>query len=473
MEWNNEIDSFFETGSAKCPNCGANIFFNEKFGRLVCNMCGGIYEPESLRPLGRIENRDTEEAGEEEDNKQEFVCDSCGAAVVTDYNTAATFCAFCGSPTLIKRRLSKSFRPDYIIPFKVSKEEAIEKYLKWARTNKGIPKEFLSEAALTKITGYYIPFWLIDADCNALVGGSGQVSEQEVIANFIIDRKIKFQVKRVPFDGCKKISNTLMEAIEPFDYSELKVYNDMYLPGFYAQRYDTSALDMLDLIKIRIDTYAEGLVKHFSTGQYEKVSVGATGSFSENFSQSYALMPVWFLNIKYDGINYGIAVNGQTGEASGNLPISKGRVRTHSALEVLKNVLKYLLITLIPSLIVTIPAVIGVVATGAEEDYRASGGYGPVPFVVLSGLIVWTMFSVFGLKIFIPFIRNKYRNTRFNESVTIDKAPGVEEYIDLKSKIDMENYDRFSHMSTRPENEDRDDPARENLFTLLLSKIFK
>ena len=83
------------------------------------------------------------------------------------------------------------------------------------------------------------------------------------------------------------------------------------------------------------------------------------------------------------------------------------------------------------------------------------------------------MFSVFGLKIFIPFIRNKYRNTRFNESVTIDKAPGVEEYIDLKSKIDMENYDRFSHMSTRPENEDRDDPARENLFTLLLSKIFK
>ena len=29
MEWNNEIDSFFETGSAKCPNCGANIFFNE------------------------------------------------------------------------------------------------------------------------------------------------------------------------------------------------------------------------------------------------------------------------------------------------------------------------------------------------------------------------------------------------------------------------------------------------------------
>ena len=215
----NQADRYQGTGSAKCPNCAANIFYNEKLSKLICSMCGGLFDPSSLKPVGRIENRDTEESGEQEDNKQEFICDSCGAAVVTDYNTAATFCAFCGSPTLIKRRLSKCFRPDVIIPFKVSKEEAIDNYLEWAKTHKGIPKKFVSESVLEKITGYYIPFWLIDADCKAEVTGTGQKFHGQDIENFKIDRTLVYKVTRVPFDGCKKIANTLMEAIEPFDCS--------------------------------------------------------------------------------------------------------------------------------------------------------------------------------------------------------------------------------------------------------------
>ena len=468
MSWNDEFDNYFATDSAKCPNCAANIFFNEKIGKLVCGSCGGLYEPESLRPSGRIENRDTDDAGEEEDNKQEFVCDSCGAAVVTDYNTAATFCAFCGSPTLIKRRLSRSFRPDLIIPFKVSKEEAIANFREWAKTNKGIPKEFLSDATLTKITGYYVPFWLIDADCNAVVGGSGKLNEGETVANFFIDRKIRFQVKRVPFDGCKKIPNTLMEAIEPFDYADLKPYNDMYLPGFYAQRYDQSALDMLDIIKIRIDTYAAGIVKHFTAGEYDEVSVGSTGSFAENFSQLYALMPVWFLNVKYEGLIYSIAVNGQTGEASGNLPIKKSRVLKHSFLEVAKWTLKYLGVTAVMGGILTIPASIGFI--GRYE--RITGGeVGLIPLWIF--LVMWLMAFLIGLSVIIPFLVKKFRFRSFNESVTIDRAPPVEQYIDYKSKFEMEKNDKFSCMSKRvtDEYEMKNDGA--SFIIIVLKWIFK
>ena len=55
----NQVNSVDGTTSAKCPNCAANIFYNEKAGKLVCNMCGGLFAPESLKPLGRIETRDT------------------------------------------------------------------------------------------------------------------------------------------------------------------------------------------------------------------------------------------------------------------------------------------------------------------------------------------------------------------------------------------------------------------------------
>lgn len=465
MGWLEDTRAYSGTESVKCPNCGANIFYNEKVGKVVCHMCGGLYEPKSLKPLGRIENRDVDKAGDKEDNKNEFVCDSCGAAVVTDNNTAATFCAFCGSPTLIKRRLSKSFRPDYIIPFNVSKEEAIENFKKWAKTNKGIPKEFLSDSTLTKITGYYIPFWLINADCNAEVGGLGQTAE----AHFNIDRRIKFRVHRVPFDGCKKIPNTLMEAIEPFDFDKLEEYNDMYLPGFYAQRYDVSALDMIDLIKIRIDTYAAGLVKHFSTGEYDKVSVGATGSFSENFSQNYALLPVWFLNVKYDGANYAIAVNGQTGEASGNLPIKKSRVYLHSFLTLFKYILKYLAVTLVFGIVFSIPALIGLLGS---EDVYLFNSYGFF-FCFMWLLVTWTVFSLAGLTVFIPFAIREFRSKRFNESVTLDKAPEVEHYIDYNGKFEMEKNDSFAFCATSENDEKNKYGNTGNLLTWVLQLIFK
>ena len=68
MTWIDENSNINGTRSAKCPNCGASIFYNEKLGKLVCAMCGGLFDPESMKSAGRIENRDTEAAGHEEDN---------------------------------------------------------------------------------------------------------------------------------------------------------------------------------------------------------------------------------------------------------------------------------------------------------------------------------------------------------------------------------------------------------------------
>ena len=452
----------FATASPKCPNCSANIFYNEKAGKLVCNMCGGLFAPESLRPLGRIETRDTADAGAEEDNKQEFVCDSCGATVVTDYNTAATFCAFCGSPTLIKKRLSKCFRPDLIIPFKVSKEAAIENYLKWAKTNKGIPKKFTSEAVLSKITGYYIPFWLLDADCVSEVSGTGQKSSGENLANYAIDRTITFKVRRVPFDGCKKISNTLMEAIEPFDYSEMRDYNDMYLPGFFAQRYDLSAIDMIDLIRIRFDNYATGIVKRFSANEYSRFqAVSSTNSYSENYKQQYALMPVWFLNIEYEGSTYGIAVNGQTGKASGSLPINKKLVNLRAFGGIMKDVLKVYGIILILSALVT--AAVMFLTPGRTTGF----------FYFMLFLLFWLVVSSLIIVFLIPYFKSKFSYNSFHQSVTIDKAPDIDAYVDLDEKFGMENRDTFMYMSSKSDEKNSVRNTKKPLSNRILDDIFK
>lgn len=313
------------TGTAdtiKCPGCGQNIFFDAALGKLVCNYCGGAYDPQTKELSYRLEKKDREDADQQESENHEIVCNSCGSIVVTEKNTAATFCAVCGSPALVSRRLSKQFRPDFIIPFKVTREEAVDKFLKFASKRKFVPSSFRNKATLQKVTGLYVPFWLIDGTCHMKVRGEGRKDRtDDAVDKFDVSVKYDFKVKGVPFDGSKAISDRLMEAIEPFDYDELKPFSNSYLPGFYAERYDLTALDMSERITKRMDLYA-GQYARVLCPEYDEFKVEQNESFADDLSQKYALLPVWFLNYEYRGFKYGFAVNGQTGEVDGDMPVS-------------------------------------------------------------------------------------------------------------------------------------------------------
>ena len=50
----------------------------------------------------------------------------------------------------------------------------------------------------------------------------------------------------------------------------------------------------------------------------------------ENGEVEYALLPVWMLNINYEGNRYTFAMNGQTGKMVGNVPIEKKKVVKYS-----------------------------------------------------------------------------------------------------------------------------------------------
>lgn len=57
-----------------------------------------------------------------------YHCNTCGAELVADEYTSATFCSFCGNPTLVEDRLKGEFKPSTIIPFKINKDKAVEIY---------------------------------------------------------------------------------------------------------------------------------------------------------------------------------------------------------------------------------------------------------------------------------------------------------------------------------------------------------
>lgn len=412
------------TVSLNCPTCGDALRFDSAIKASVCRSCGNVYEPGTLNITGKLKFVDVNNASEEEENKREYVCGSCGATVVTDENTAATFCAFCGSPSVMGRRLAKEFRPDTIIPFKIKREEAINKFTEWVKSNKYAPKDMLSKKTLSKITGLYVPFWLLNADCHAFVTGMGFMQETaNQRSAFSISRKMIFKVKNVPFDGSFKISNFLMNSIEPFDFSDLCPYDDAYLPGYYADRYDRNALDLTEVIDIRLSKYASQAGDLFARSgkfdddiKYTSVITDSTDSYVKNLSQSYALLPVWFLNYEYNGESFQIAINGQTGKVSGEFPRSK------------VNELKFKVIKSAPSVALVVANIFMIIFC-MFLNMNVYTVY-DTAYIICEALGV---FGFFALGATVPLMIKKIHSVELDSIDQLEKAPDVSEYFDYST----------------------------------------
>ena len=126
--------------SYKCPNCGGSVVFDPKKQKFCCEFCMSEFTKEEMEAaaLKSTETSGTQEESSAADTAQNnnagstnqnedalvYICPSCGAEVVTDATTAATFCYYCHNPVVLSGKLSGEFLPDYVIPFAMDKKKA-------------------------------------------------------------------------------------------------------------------------------------------------------------------------------------------------------------------------------------------------------------------------------------------------------------------------------------------------------------
>ena len=198
--------------SVKCPSCASNIFFQPEVQGMVCRNCGNIYNPSTLEKMGSlgytIEHDYTSDSELSEDDKKrhEIICDSCGATLIADEHMMSTMCPFCGSPAIITGRLTREFKPDYIVPFKIDRKTAENNIKKWIKSRKMTPMGFKSKSRLTKMTALYVPFWILDCGVNTDMYGTGKNIKGEMTTVHSVRATATYYVKGVPFDASLKIA---------------------------------------------------------------------------------------------------------------------------------------------------------------------------------------------------------------------------------------------------------------------------
>ncbi len=312
----------------KCISCGATLPFNPKTQRWDCDYCGASY---SLIDLNKKEYEIKKQS--KPLNLDSYHCPDCGAQIVADETTTATFCVYCGNTNIIKDRLKGDFNPSKIIPFKTTKEQAINAFKKMRKGKIYAPKEFSDEKNIQKITGVYIPFWVYDCNSNGRVTfycknvktwSSGDYTYTKT-DHYEVIRGGSMEFDNVPVDGSTKFIDDMMDSIEPFDYKDLEDFDVSYLSGFLSESYDIDKELASTRMKKRVEnTMIEELKK--TVKAYSSVNLTNTDINLNIGETEYMLLPVWMLNIKYNDKNYLFAMNGQTGKMIGDVPAVVSRV---------------------------------------------------------------------------------------------------------------------------------------------------
>ncbi len=352
-----QTDAGSKIGQDKCPKCGAtDISPVDGSGKLRCNFCRHVFEPEKVQGLEEdIENLSGEILGSGAkdivaDAKDVITlkCSSCGAEVVIDTSEAKQArCHWCRNTLSINQQIPNGAIPDVVLPFKLTKQEAQKQIETFVGKRKFYAHPlFRKEFTTENIMGVYFPYMLIDVNSHAkLVGqgehllrrytvGSGDNRETYYDAElYDVEREFDLTIEGLTIESnsdkldntSKNKTNNVINSIMPFDTENCVKWNANYLKGYSSEKRDVNINQLRPLVETQskdISRFAANeTLKHYDRGvAWSQEEFKVKG---QQWQAAY--LPVWLYSYQQISgskkILHYVAVNARTNETMGSVPI--------------------------------------------------------------------------------------------------------------------------------------------------------
>ncbi|HLH55092.1 MAG TPA: zinc ribbon domain-containing protein [Verrucomicrobiae bacterium] len=332
-----------------CPACGGEARWDPAKKALVCAFCGTTSPAQvQLTPGGDqvIVEHDLVQALRSipddqrgwQARKISVKCQSCQAISVFDPAHVGQRCDFCGSSALVPyEEIKEAFRPESLLPMKVSETQVRDAIHQWYRTRWFAPN-LLKRAALTDIVkGLYIPYWTFDAQVHAeWTAESGYYYYEEETYR---DSQGELKTRRVqkvrwePSSGAldhffddelvpasRGVQPEMLRRIEPFPTKELAPYQPGFLSGWVVERYQIDLGTAAHAAREEMDAELRQMCAAQVPGDtHRNLQVEADYS-GQTFK--HILVPIWLLTYNYGARNFQVVINGYTGSIAGKYPKS-------------------------------------------------------------------------------------------------------------------------------------------------------
>ncbi len=290
-----------------CKNCGIVAEYDIIKQTYRCKACGeitGLTEAKNDLRVWRKVRLDSRPPVEGM-GLEKCSCPTCGASMVFQAKEASEKCAFCGSNVVRAALTDSSQLPDSIIPFKITEDEARNRFMDWAQENKNTNEGKQVLNCIDQMKQYYLPFRLVRGPVSGIVDSA---------KNLISNQEIQGFSETSAISASHKMDNLVLNKIEPYEWTELKPFEYAYIGGVPVMLADDSDNDVAKKMEAEIsDDVLPDIRKQLSC---------SSPSLSINFGellQMNALLPVYFIK---SGSFYAV-LNGQTGRIAATSNMTK------------------------------------------------------------------------------------------------------------------------------------------------------
>lgn len=326
----------------KCEGCGGVMEFDAKAQCLKCPNCGnsenvksndGIIEEHTLtidaKRSIKVEMKET----------QTMECKGCGALIEVSGLETAKKCPYCGSAYVLADKQEETLIPDGVVPFKIDKNDAHERFNTWMKKRLLAPNELKNLYQRGGFQSIYVPYWTFDAQASfnytaeggrdrtvTRTGADGKTYRKVVTDWYFTSGHIEKFFDDIQVPASIRYKSGLFKGIEPFNLKQLLPYSPDYISGHLSENYSVGLegghRDAIGIMNDGVRSMAESNVRR----RYDRVrSVRLSGGYS-NETYKYILIPVYSTTYDYKGKNYTVMINGQTGKVSGLYPYSIAKI---------------------------------------------------------------------------------------------------------------------------------------------------
>lgn len=330
-----------------CPGCGGNLKFDIESQKMHCAYCDSFINPEDViekekdAELAKSYQDTSEDVNVlQESNEQGlmevtvYTCPQCGAELMSADTEATSFCSYCGAANILTERVSKTQKPDEIIPFKITKEECKKRYVNKLNKTLFAPKELTNPEHIESFRGIYMPYWSYDVTQKGRSNFEGTTETRDgdyrVIHHYDLSIDMNNTYEGISHDASSSFDDNISESLAPYNTKDQVPFRTAYLSGFYADTADVDTEEYAQEAKAMAANDAlENVRKIEKFKKYSIASISDRAKLIEKTNTSVPrvkrnMFPVWFLSYRSEDNRVAYAaINGQTGKVTADIPIDK------------------------------------------------------------------------------------------------------------------------------------------------------
>lgn len=327
----------------KCPNCGATLVFDAESGQLRCEHCEGLV---NFEKSDAVVERDFEELVTfktwKDGDVATFRCSNCGAVEVAPRTALATSCPYCSAPVVIDDDALAVVKPDTIIPFEFSPNQAAAQLTAWRKKKIFAPNKFRKHLKADSVKGVYVPAWTFDAQTSSAYNGTvgyrrtrtvrrdGKTYTETYTEWKHVHGVIPASFDDVTIRANENVPQQYFKQLQPFPQSKYMVFDDEYLAGYLADHYTLEPLEAFEQAKKIMEQDVRRMIVHQHHADMEGNLDVDMQVISKSFK--YVFLPVYIAATRYNKKIYNQYVSGiyqndkKQARVCGKSPVSPWKV---------------------------------------------------------------------------------------------------------------------------------------------------